>query len=80
MAEARDLDLGKSRELYHSASERAGNNQVFTGNIGEAILDLEAKLGEGSLKSAEQQKVLDTLNILKQDVLTPQGGIKRSVN
>ncbi len=76
LAEARDLDLGIAREHYNTATERAGFNEVFTGNVGEAIQNLEAKLAPGALKSTEQQKVLEVLNKLKSDVLTPEGGIK----
>lgn len=76
LKEARDIDLGIARKLYNSATERAGTNQVFTGNIGKAILELEQKLEPGSLKSTEQQKVIDVLQKVKNDVLTPEGGIK----
>jgi len=76
LKEARDLDLNKARELYSTAKAEAGETQVFTGNVGAVIQDIEKELKPGTFKSAEQQAVLDVLREVKNDVMTPEGGIK----
>lgn len=73
---ARDSDLGKARELYRSAKERGKALQVFPGEVSGLIKELEAELEPGSFKSTEQKAVLDILNQVKKDVMTPAGDIK----
>lgn len=76
LKEARDLDLNKARELYSTAKAEAGESQVFTGNVGALIQDIEKELEPGSFKSGEQKAVLDVLREIKNDVMTPSGDIK----
>jgi len=76
LKEARDLDLNKARELYSTAKAEAGEAQVFTGNVGSVIEEIEKELKPGTFKSSEQQTVLDVLRSLKNDVMTPEGTVK----
>ena len=69
---ARDLDLAKSRELFTSLRKRGGKNTVFGDGIANVIKEVEKDLIPGSFKSAEQQKVLDILNVVKKDVISDQ--------
>lgn len=73
LREARDYDLGIARDLYNSAKERAGSSQVPTVNVGSLIKEIEESLSPGSFKSNEQRAVVDILNKIKKDVLTPSG-------
>lgn len=76
LKEARDLDISSARELYNSAKESAQEAQVYTGNVGSLIKELENELQPGSFKSSDQKAVLDIINQVKQDVLTKDGTIK----
>lgn len=76
LTEARDIDQAIHRELYNSAIESGGSAQVFTGNVGSLITELEESLAPGSYKSAEQKAVLDIVSQVKKDVMTKEGGIK----
>jgi len=72
----KDTTLSQARDLYNSARKRGGNFQVFTGKVGDVVKELEESLTPGSIKSGEQKAVLEALNKLKSDVLTPAGDIK----
>ncbi len=67
--EIRDLDLAETRALY----KEADNSLTTTANVeskklAEAITKLEGELSSGSLKSTQQESVLDVLKKLKRDL------------
>lgn len=76
LKEIRDKDLSVARDLYNSARKRGGEFQVFPGKVADVVNKLEEKLAPGSIKSSEQQAVLNTINKLRSDVLTPEGSIR----
>lgn len=76
LTKIKDADLASARKLYEGARARGGDFQVFTGPVVDEIVSLESKLTPGSLKGGEQNAVLKVINDLKNDVMTPQGGIK----
>ncbi len=73
LKEARDIDLAQARETYKSAKNRAGDHQIFAGNVGSTITELEQELKPGSFKSNDQKAVLDIIDQVKKDVLTFDG-------
>ena len=76
LKEARDVDASVYRDLYKSATERAGESQVYAGNVSSLINEIEETMKPGTFKSGEQKSVLDVLNQVKRDVSTSEGGIK----
>ena len=73
LKEARDVDYGVASDLYKSAKERASDAQVYSGNVGSLIGEIEKELEPGSFKSGEQKAVLDILGQIKKDVQTTEG-------
>ena len=76
LKEARDLDLNKARELYNTAKEAGGEAEIWSGNVGSLVKEIEAELTPGAFKSAEQRAVINVLQDLKKDLFAPSGDIK----
>lgn len=76
LEDSRQLDLDRTRSLYKNAKELGGSEQIFSGNVGEKILQLQKELAPGKLKSGEQQLVKKALDTLESDFLTPEGGLR----
>lgn len=72
----KESTLAEARGFYDAARKRGGNFQIFTGKVGDVVKDLEEALTPGSIKSGEQQAVLNAVQKLKGDVMTAEGGIK----
>lgn len=73
LKEAREIDYGIAQDLYKAAKNRAGGTQVYAGNVGYLLKDLEEALEPGTFKSGEQKAVLDIIEKVKKDVMTPDG-------
>jgi len=79
---ARDTDKKIHEDLYERARKRiTPESKVVPYNLGRSITAMEADLAPGSLKSADQQKLLETLEKLKSDVFSSEGNLKEvSIN
>lgn len=70
----READLAVTRKLYENAEKSLKDKSyVSTNRLASAIENLEKQLKPGSLKSSEQNIVLDTLKKLKSDILDSAG-------
>jgi hypothetical protein len=78
IAGAKKTEKAIHRELYSDAMDAAGEQEIYAGNVASQINELEQKLIPGSLKSSDQQQVLNVLAKIKKDVTAPDGTIKAS--
>lgn len=70
----RDADLAETRQLYKAANESLGKSAyVDSRKLGNEILAIEKELQPGSIKSTEQQAVLDVIEKLKRDLFDSTG-------
>ncbi len=77
MKSIREADLQATRNLYANATKALKENaSVDPRKLATAIQNLEKELTPGSIKSAEQQVVLNTLSKIKNDIYTPEGKLK----
>lgn len=77
MKSIREADLAATRELYANANKALKEGAfVDSRKLANAIQHLEQELKPGSIKSAEQQAVLNTLDKVKKDLYTPEGNLK----
>jgi hypothetical protein len=77
MKSIREADLAATRQLYENANKSLRENSfVESKKLAESIAKLEKELKPGSIKSAEQSAVLNTLDKVKKDLYTPQGKLK----
>lgn len=86
LKEIRSKDLSETRKLYENA-EKSLKEKSFVDSrpLAKAIENLEKQLKPGSIKSAEQQTVLSTLEKLKRDIYDSSGnpmyaGVKDLMN
>ncbi len=72
----RDADLAATRQLYQNA-EKAMKDKAYVPSqrLASAIDSLEKKLRPGTIKSTEQQAVLNSLEKLKQDLYDSSGNL-----
>jgi hypothetical protein len=77
MKSIRDKDLSSTRSLYESALTSLKENAVVDSRkVANAIEELEKNLKPGSIKSAEQQSVLNSLEKIKKDLYAENGNLK----
>jgi hypothetical protein len=77
MKSIREADLAATRELYANANKALKENSfVDSRKLANAIQHIEQELKPGSIKSAEQQAVINTLDKVKKDLYTPDGNLK----
>lgn len=77
MKSIRDKDLSTTRSLYESALTSLKENAVVDSRkVANAIDELEKNLKPGSIKSAEQQSVLNSLEKIKKDLYAENGNLK----
>lgn len=77
MKSIREADLAATRELYANATKSLKENAfVDSRKLANAIQHLEQELKPGSIKSAEQQAVINTLDKIKKDIYTSEGRLK----
>ncbi len=77
MKTVREADLNETRKLYeNSKTSLKPNSYVNPLKLASTIRNLERELRPGSIKSGEQQAVLDALTKVKKDIYSPEGNIK----
>lgn len=77
MKSIRDKDLSATRSLYESALTSLKENAVVDSRkVANAIEELEKNLKPGSIKSTEQQSVLNALEKIKKDLYAESGNLK----
>lgn len=76
MKSIRESDLKTTRELYQNA-EKSLKDSAFVNSkkLADQISRLEKQLKPGSIKSVEQQTVLNTLDKLKKDIYDSEGNL-----
>lgn len=73
----READLSATRKYYSEATKALKEGAVVeTRKLATAIENLEKELKPGSIKSTEQQIVLNTIEKLKKDIHTVEGKLK----
>jgi len=73
----RDADLAATRKYYAEATKALKEGAVVeTHKLASAIEKLEKELKPGTIKSTEQQVVLNTIDKLKNDIYTEGGKLK----
>lgn len=70
---ARDADLEISRGLYKEVRNDFGETEIPTISLVSKVNELEEALTPGSLKSSEQKSVLNVIQDIKNDIVTPEG-------
>lgn len=74
MKQIRDADLAATRSLYENAKNSLNEKSfVAPHKLAKVIENLEKELRPGSIKSKEQQAVLDSLETLKRDIYDSSG-------
>lgn len=77
MKSIRDADLAETRNLYKSAHDSLKeSSKVNPSKLASALNNLEHSLKPGSIKSAEQNSVLNVLDKLKKDIFNEKGQLK----
>jgi len=77
MKAIREADLAATRELYSNANKALKETSlVEPRKLAMAIRNLEKELKPGSIKSTEQQAVLNSLSKIKEDIFTAEGKLK----
>ena len=79
MKSIREADLEATRKLYQNANNALKESSyVESKKLSESIAKLEKELKPGSIKSVEQNAVLNALEKIKKDIHTPSGKLKLS--
>jgi hypothetical protein len=77
MKSIRDKDLSATSTLYKNAEAALKENAVVDSRkVANAIEELEKNLKPGSIKSTEQQSVLNALEKVKKDLYAENGNLK----
>ncbi len=72
----RDADLSATRNLFENAKKSLKQNaEVDSRRLAKSIENLEKELKPGTIKSTEQQTVLNTLEKLKRDLYDSEGNL-----
>jgi hypothetical protein len=72
----READLSVSRKFYQNAEKALKEKSyVNPSRLVKAVEGIEKQLTPGSIKSAEQQAVLNAVNTLKRDLFDSSGGL-----
>lgn len=73
----RDVDLSATRQLYKNANESLKEGAaVDSRKLASAIERLEKELTPGTVKSTEQNAVLNVIDKIKNDIYAPSGKLK----
>jgi hypothetical protein len=76
LKDIRDADLAETRQLYKNANNALKEGAaVDSRKLADSISKIEKDLTPGRIKSPEQNKVLDALQRLKQDIYDSEGNL-----
>jgi hypothetical protein len=77
LKDIREAESAATRKLYENANNALREDSyVHPRRLAIKIKELEKNLKPGRVKSIEQKAVLNTLEMLKEDLFTPQGKLK----